>query len=222
MARTITKAGMYCERCGPTVGEKDKHGLRNVASLAFTYGSTMKIEGWHCRNCGGPVATVSQHELSQAKEEQVAKKRQIEVERAEGSNSYAVIISALPQPDKKPSASANFRTFVAYRAQLKEQGRKVKLLEAEKQLADLPVTVDGLTRTEAERFADSLRGAGAVKFEVIPPADTDGESDASVLPAAMGTDSVLGQLEKLAELHKAGVLTDDEFNTKKADLLTRL
>jgi hypothetical protein len=29
-------------------------------------------------------------------------------------------------------------------------------------------------------------------------------------------------LEKLAELHKAGILTDEEFNAKKQELLSRI
>jgi hypothetical protein len=34
--------------------------------------------------------------------------------------------------------------------------------------------------------------------------------------------AALDQLQKLAELHQAGILTDDEFDTKKAELLSRL
>lgn len=33
---------------------------------------------------------------------------------------------------------------------------------------------------------------------------------------------VMGQLQKLGELHAAGILTDEEFATKKAELLSRL
>jgi hypothetical protein len=32
----------------------------------------------------------------------------------------------------------------------------------------------------------------------------------------------LGTLERLSELHKKGILSEDEFRTKKADLLKRL
>ena len=35
-------------------------------------------------------------------------------------------------------------------------------------------------------------------------------------------DDILGQIEKLAELHKAGILTDEEFQTKKAELLKKI
>jgi hypothetical protein len=36
------------------------------------------------------------------------------------------------------------------------------------------------------------------------------------------TELVVGQIRKLAELHEAGVLTDQEFTAKKAELLERL
>lgn len=40
-------------------------------------------------------------------------------------------------------------------------------------------------------------------------------------PAASGDDHV-GTLERLAELHEKGILTDDEFRAKKAEILARL
>jgi hypothetical protein len=36
------------------------------------------------------------------------------------------------------------------------------------------------------------------------------------------TDIIIEQIRKLAELHEAGILTDDEFTAKKTDLLSRL
>ena len=41
-------------------------------------------------------------------------------------------------------------------------------------------------------------------------------------PAVTSTPDPAEQLAKLAELHKAGVLTDEEFAIKKADLLKRI
>jgi hypothetical protein len=40
-------------------------------------------------------------------------------------------------------------------------------------------------------------------------------------PAASG-DEILAQIRKLGELRDAGILTQEEFDTKKAELLTRL
>jgi hypothetical protein len=45
---------------------------------------------------------------------------------------------------------------------------------------------------------------------------------AAPVAAATPENATLDALTKLGELHKAGVLTDDEFAAKKADLLSRL
>lgn len=36
------------------------------------------------------------------------------------------------------------------------------------------------------------------------------------------TDMIVDQIRKLAELHEAGILTEEEFAAKKAELLARL
>jgi hypothetical protein len=36
------------------------------------------------------------------------------------------------------------------------------------------------------------------------------------------TELIVGQIKRLAELHEAGILTDEEFSAKKTDLLSRL
>ena len=41
-------------------------------------------------------------------------------------------------------------------------------------------------------------------------------------PARTGADAVLAALERLGDLHQRGVLTDEEFAAKKAELLSRL
>jgi hypothetical protein len=40
--------------------------------------------------------------------------------------------------------------------------------------------------------------------------------------APQSHDEILGTLERLSELHRKGILSEDEFRTKKADLLSRL
>jgi hypothetical protein len=40
--------------------------------------------------------------------------------------------------------------------------------------------------------------------------------------AAGGHDDILAAIERLAELHARGILTEAEFSTKKAELLARL
>lgn len=36
------------------------------------------------------------------------------------------------------------------------------------------------------------------------------------------TDMIIDQIRKLAELHKEAILTEEEFNAKKSELLSRL
>jgi hypothetical protein len=35
-------------------------------------------------------------------------------------------------------------------------------------------------------------------------------------------DDIISLIEKIAKLHQAGALTDEEFNTKKSELLSRI
>lgn len=41
-------------------------------------------------------------------------------------------------------------------------------------------------------------------------------------PSSAGTDDILSKIEKLGELREKGFISDDEFNTKKSELLSRL
>ena len=44
----------------------------------------------------------------------------------------------------------------------------------------------------------------------------------AVAQIAEMTELVVGQIKRLAELHEAGILTDEEFSAKKQELLARL
>jgi hypothetical protein len=48
--------------------------------------------------------------------------------------------------------------------------------------------------------------------------EAPGAAEASVTSA----DDVPTKLKQLAELHSAGILTDEEFETKKSELLSRM
>lgn len=59
----------------------------------------------------------------------------------------------------------------------------------------------------------------------LKPADGSDYEDETGAPAAARVDGVENQvaaLEKLAKLHQQGILTDEEFNQKKADLLAKM
>ena len=47
-------------------------------------------------------------------------------------------------------------------------------------------------------------------------------SNDSSYAAPQGSSDILGAIERLAQLHQRGILSDDEFRTKKAELLARL
>lgn len=51
---------------------------------------------------------------------------------------------------------------------------------------------------------------------------SDHRSVTATEPAADGSPDVPEQTRKLAELHNDGVLTDEEFASKKAELLARM
>lgn len=44
----------------------------------------------------------------------------------------------------------------------------------------------------------------------------------ATMPVARSDDDIFAKIERLADLHAKGILTDDEFQAKKADLLSRL
>lgn len=69
-----------------------------------------------------------------------------------------------------------------------------------------------LFHNEAAQFRDALQ---QLLLEPAPPASAP-------VAAAPAAPDLADQLRKLAELRDAGILTDDEFATKKADLLSRM
>lgn len=75
------------------------------------------------------------------------------------------------------------------------------------------VVVRTMDLVAGEQFADRLRSAS--RGSSCPSTTDAGAHD-------VGPDHALRLLSKLGELHEAGVLTDDEFGIKKAELLKRL
>jgi hypothetical protein len=63
---------------------------------------------------------------------------------------------------------------------------------------------------------------GQTETVTEPPADEASQSPAGPGPSPQASEGVLAQVEKLGQLHDAGVLTDEEFQAKKAELLERL
>jgi membrane protease subunit (stomatin/prohibitin family) len=73
-------------------------------------------------------------------------------------------------------------------------------------------------------------GAGMAMGQVLAqqmaqgmnPAAASGAPAAPAAPVGLRPDEVMATIEKLADLKAKGILTDDEFSAKKAELLQKL
>ncbi|XYD06572.1 SHOCT domain-containing protein [Methylobacterium sp. NMS12] len=83
------------------------------------------------------------------------------------------------------------------------------------------VALDRLRRIEAEVAAPRQADPGHADLGHADPAGIPAKA-ASPAPGPSSPSDVLATIERLAELHARGVLTDAEFATKKAELLARL
>lgn len=82
--------------------------------------------------------------------------------------------------------------------------------------------VERVTTADASALVDEARrriGPGAQTTPVVVSAGMHQQVPAIPQPA---TEDVLSKIKQLGELHKAGILTDEEFRDKKATLLERL
>ncbi|WP_395245522.1 SHOCT domain-containing protein [Agromyces sp. MMS24-K17] len=75
----------------------------------------------------------------------------------------------------------------------------------------------GMARS-ADKAAMALEAAGQAVLDGL----AQQSAAAAVHASATAGEQTLDQLKKLGELHAAGVVTDDEFAAKKADLLRRI
>jgi len=77
----------------------------------------------------------------------------------------------------------------------------------------------GLVQTSATNIP-SVAGssADAVRQPLIPPA----ADRISPAPMPASADDVFAKIERLADLHAKGILSDEEFSAKKAELLSRI
>jgi hypothetical protein len=83
------------------------------------------------------------------------------------------------------------------------------------------VALDRLRRIEAEVAAPRQADPDRADRPPAAPAGIQAPAAAGA-PDSASPDDVLTTLERLAGLHARGVLTDQEFSTKKAELLARL
>jgi hypothetical protein len=67
-----------------------------------------------------------------------------------------------------------------------------------------------------------VSGANGTKTSSEPTHKAAPEQQAATSRAAAGHEGILAAIERMAELHARGVLTEAEFSAKKAELLGRL
>jgi hypothetical protein len=164
------KGGMYCERCErPVAAQKTTHGVRNTTAI-FTYGTTGKIEDWHCPNCGGKTIPEATAKHRAAKKAKANKKLDDERTRRlavwnEITKPCDLLVTGLPNPSKKPNAWSNSKGLSAVQAVLGAKLRETKRVRRE--LEDLPLRIEGLDVMEARRATFKLREAG-VTVETVP------------------------------------------------------
>lgn len=72
------------------------------------------------------------------------------------------------------------------------------------------------------KFVEAVRGnLHGQRQELIPGTDTS-QPSAPQSESAQAPDQIMEQIRQLGELHQTGVISDDEFSAKKAELLARL
>ena len=115
-------------------------------------------------------------------------------------------------PGKQRLAVAQGRTVTVYDTGEHRIGGVVQAQSADQSLSFI-------SQLGPVRLSD-LKIVGAT----AAAADDAGRSDRPVAPSSIeaGNQDVLSTIERLADLHKRGVLTDEEFSSKKAELLARL
>ena len=92
-----------------------------------------------------------------------------------------------------------------------------------------PALSDALLKaaSESRPAAPSLAAAGPAPDELAPvepePVQTDiPPAEAKPVPAAAEESDIFAKIERLAALHAKGILSDEEYRSKKAELLARI
>jgi hypothetical protein len=92
-------------------------------------------------------------------------------------------------------------------------------------VTSLPVLHGSEAAAPQTNFAQVPQGSGPVRFpgsESFTPHQGDVRDGAGTGPSIPSATETVALIEQLARLRDAGVLTDDEFNSKKRELLARL
>lgn len=132
------------------------------------------------------------------------------------TDSQQVPVSHLLDVDVKQSMAQKARSVGTVLVKI-NRGAHVEMV----QIVDVPNFREGqaaITKASHEARAELQRAQNTMRYEHhgAPPAA------ATPAPVAAAAPDYVGQLEQLGRLRDTGVLTDEEFSTKKAEILARL
>jgi Short C-terminal domain len=223
------KAGMWCENEGkPVAAVKTTHGIRNALAIP-TLGLTAKVEGWMCPDCGGPVT--KNRRLPQADRLKLEEKARASFENRRNVVAIvpAAVLTALRETrtkELKDSFGLNKSEVSTARNLLVGDWRS----GSDDVKPDVPTVIaSGIAEDTANKFKLIMEKLGAQAelvaaeyqtSEPLPGAASESPPGPVSSPEASG--DVLAQIEKLGQLRDTGILTDEEFDAKKAELLGRL
>ena len=89
-------------------------------------------------------------------------------------------------------------------------------------LLDLPIVSGPGARRQGPSISVPPMSAPSSPAQAPAPQPPPAPSAPSAIDTQSRSSDVIGMIEKLAALHKSGILTDAEFEAKKAELLSRL
>lgn len=219
------KPGMYCERCEtPVAAQKQTHKARSLLLGPLTYGAAVKVGEWHCPVCGGPVIPASRAGSAKAERETRTRESQesaraaaaaSEALRKEAEASATIIIGPTKKKGRLAAAVREARHF--------DRGETNALL---KQInAGEPIRVQPFGEQAAAKLIARLDELGieheAEQADLGSPPETEPAEDSST-PERGGAPKVVDLIRELGELRKEGLLTEAEFEAKKAALIERL
>ncbi len=95
--------------------------------------------------------------------------------------------------------------------------RRTSILGSAVRTAGRTAIIAGTATAVSGKVAAKQAGAAAGAAAAPPPEAAPAVAEAA--PSAGLTAEAMEQLKKLAELHQAGILTDEEFATQKARIL---
>ena len=169
----------------------------------------------------------AQHAASEAQAGKLA------IQKSFGTNTIAIYDGGFVRVSKVLNTMTQLTPYeklrsISYREHAQERGALESAWNggfASKQKRNLSLTIatDRTVRTlTTERQMLSSDDKAGMALEAAGQAVLDSLRSSTTDAAPAPAPDVADQLKKLAELHAAGVLTDEEFAAKKADLLNRM